>query len=240
MRIILHKTRLSWFFLLFFVAFYALSFLLPDRQLEPAALTLFSVNSFLFGFYVAPVLNRQTIRIEELGRAIRAEANALFDMLLRTKSLKKKTRNTIQDMFEDYMRACIGQHRTAEGEAQYEKLITFCLQYEGEDKEIISKILNTLITNQQNRSNLAMQIANRVYGNEWWIILVLFGITLSFVLFLNVGDNWVMHLTKALLCSGLSMLMVNLLKLNTLTHKKARGMWHPFKKLLETRFYRID
>lgn len=240
MRIILHKTRLSWFFFLFFVGFYAASYFLPDRQLEPAALTLFSVNSFLFGFYVAPVLGRQTARIEELGKAIRAEANALFEMLLRTKSLHRKTRNTMQDMYEDYMKACIDQHRTAEGEAQYEKLITFCLKYEGEDKEVMDKVLNSLVTNQQNRSNLAMQIANRVYGNEWWIILVLFSITLSFVLFLKVGDSWVMHLTKALLCSGLSMLMINLLKLNTLTHKKAKGMWHPFKKLLETRFYRID
>jgi len=36
------------------------------------------------------------------------------------------------------------------------------------------------------------------------------------------------------------MLIVNLVKLNTLTHKKAKQMWGPLQKLIDTDFYRID
>ncbi|HKX73079.1 MAG TPA: hypothetical protein VJM32_03635 [Candidatus Saccharimonadales bacterium] len=241
MKLVLHKVRLSWFFFVFFVVFMAAAFLVPQRTLEPAALTLFSVNSFLFGFYIAPVLGRQSTRIDELGKAVRAESIALFDMLLRTKTLRRNTRNKLQDMFETYMQACLRQRHAAEGEEQYEALIGYCLKYEGDDKETVDKILNLLIANQQNRSNLAMQLANRVYSNEWWIMLVLFGITMSFVLFLKVGtDNFMMTLIKGLLCTGLSMLMINLLKLSTLTHKKAKSIWDPLHRLVETRFYRID
>jgi hypothetical protein len=35
------------------------------------------------------------------------------------------------------------------------------------------------------------------------------------------------------------MLMLILVKLNTLTHKKAKQIWKPFKSLLDTHFYRI-
>ena len=36
------------------------------------------------------------------------------------------------------------------------------------------------------------------------------------------------------------MLIVILIKLSTLTHKKAKELWQPLEKLLHTRFYRID
>lgn len=240
MTVLLHKVRLSWFFFIFFTVFIIATFTIPERALEPAALAMFSVNSFLYGFYIAPVLGRQSARIDELNKAVRAESIALFDMLLRTKTLHARTRNKIQEMFEQYIQAALRQRRKAEGEEEYEALISYCLKYEGEDKDTVEKILNLLVANQQNRSNLAMQLANRVYSNEWWIMLVLFGITLTFILQLKVGDNISMHIIKALLCTGLSMLMVNLLKLSTLTHKKAKSIWSPLHKLLETRFYRID
>jgi hypothetical protein len=43
-----------------------------------------------------------------------------------------------------------------------------------------------------------------------------------------------------LLCTGLTMLVVILIKLSTLTHKRAKRIWDPYKKLIDSRFYRID
>mgnify|MGYP001572415005 CR=1 FL=1 len=206
----------------------------------PASLTLFSVNSFLYGFYIAPVLTGQKARIDELGKIIRAEANALFDMLIKTKRLPRRTRNVVQSMVDNYIQASFAQRKPGEGEDEYEKLITFCLEYEGEEKETVDKILTNLVENQKNRSQLAMQLSNKVYSNEWWIMLVLFSITIGFVLLLTVKDGWVMHGVKALLCTGLTMLMVSLLKLSTLTHKKAKHIWDPLDKLSSSRFRRMD
>jgi hypothetical protein len=239
MKLVL-KIRLSWFFFTFLAVFFGLTFLIDGATFSAGALTLFSVNSFLYGFYISPVLGGQKARIDELGKIIRAEANTLFDVLLQTKKLPHKSRNLIQDMCEDYMTASFRERKPAEGEHEYERIISYCLDYEGKDPETVNKILEKLIANQQNRSQLAMQLGNKVFSNEWLIMLVLFSITLGFVLFLEVPDTPIMHGVKALLCTGLAMLMINLLKLSTLTHKKAKLIWAPLDKLKTSRFRRFD
>lgn len=237
---LLLKIRLSSFFFIFLGVFLVLTFVLDGVTFSPAALALFSVNSFLYGFYISPILAAQKSRIDDLGKIIRAEANALFDILLKTKKLPQKSRNLIQDMCADYMTASFRQRKPAEGEHEYQRLISYCLDYEGKDPVTIEKIMTVLVANQSNRSQLAMQLGNKVFSNEWWIMLVLFGITLGFVLFLNVDDTWPMHFVKALLCTGLSMLMINLLKLSTLTHRKAKNIWQPLDTLKTSRFRRFD
>lgn len=237
---ILLQTRLSWFFLGFFLLFLDAALLLKGVSFTPAALTLFSVNSFLYGFYIAPVLGAQKARTDELTRIVRAEASALFDLLLKTKKLPRKSRNHLQDLFEAYMKASFKERRPAAGENEYEALISYCLEYDGKEPEQVEKILNGLVANQQNRSALAQQLGNKVFNNEWLIMLVLFSITTGFVIMLDVNENFIMQLVKALLCTGLSMLMINLLKLSTLTHKKARHIWDPLDRLSASRFRRID
>ncbi len=237
------RIRLSWYFFGLVSLFLLATYNVESMTFTAASLTLFSVNSFLYGFYVAPVLTGQKARIDDLARIIRAEANALFDILIKTKKLPRKSRNHLQDMIEAYIAASFRERKPAEGEDEYEALITYCLEYDGkkaENKELIEKILASLVLNQQNRSQLAQQLSNKVFSNEWWIMLVLFSITLSFVLQLNVGDSVMIHIVQALLCTGLSMLMINLVKLSTLTHKKARSLWDPLDNLITSRFRRID
>ncbi len=237
---LLLKIRLSTFFFIFLGVFILIAWLIDGVAFSPAALALFSVNSFLYGFYISPVLAAQKQRIDELNKIIRAEANALFDILLKTKNLPDKSRNHIQDMCADYITASFRQRKPAEGEHEYERMISYCLDYEGKDPATIEKILDKLVANQSNRSQLAMQLGNKVFSNEWWIMLVLFSITLGFVLFLDVRDTVQMVFVKALLCTGLAMLMINLLKLSTLTHKKAKNIWQPLDTLRTSRFRRFD
>ena len=71
-------------------------------------------------------------------------------------------------------------------------------------------------------------------------MLVLFGITTSFVVTINTGGNLIYKALAALLAAGLSMLLFILAKLNTLTHKKAHQAWNPYRRLIETHYYRID
>lgn len=234
------KLRLSRYFFGFFAIFFLLTYLVEGIDLSRAYLTLFSVNSFLYGFYISPILTGQKNRIDELAKAIRSEANALFDILLKTKLLDVRTRTHIQSLAEKYITASFKQRKPAEGEEEYEALISYCLNYKGKDKEVVDKILANLVSNQQNRSQLAMQLGNKVFSNEWWVMLVLFSVTLVFILIMQVDDSILTHLVKALVCTGVSMLMISLLKLTTLTHKKARSIWQPLDNLRTSRFYRID
>lgn len=231
--------RLSLFFWIFLVVFLVLSFTLPHVKFDSAALTLFSVNSFLYGFYIGPILSAQKARIEELHRIVRSEANALFSMALLTRTFLPKLHEELLEKIKCYIEKVYAEKKIAGGEKEYEDLIGRCVSYRG-DEEGVKKLLDQLVANQSNRSNLTLQLANKVFSNEWWIMLVLFSITLSFILLLDVGGNVFLKLIKALLCTGLSMLLLILVKLSTLTHKKAKTMWEPLKKLEDTKFYRID
>lgn len=237
---LLNKIRLSYYLATLFIIFALLVMAAPNMRFTPGALTLFSVNSFLYGFYIAPILSLQKARIEELHKIVRAEANAIFAMVLSIKKLPDDLRNEIQNMFLDYLKASIRQQKLGEGEAKYEQLITFCLEYKGKYQEQIDKLLDKLVANQQNRTNFNMQMRNKVYSNEWTIMVILFSVTLSFIILLDAGDGYFYQLLAALLCTGLSMLLLILVKMSTLTHKKAKQIWNPYKKLIESHFYRID
>lgn len=237
--LLLTKIRLSYYFIFFFLLYGGLSFVLPHYEFTGSALTIFSVNSFLYGFYISPILGAQKARIEELHKIIRSEANAIFAMMLSTKDMPDKLRNEFQAMFQKYIAKNVHNNREA-AEKEYEVIISFCLDYKGAGKDEVDKLLEKVVANQQNRTMLNMQLANKVYSNEWIIMMMLFSITLSFIMLLDVGDALVFHLVAAMLCTGLSMLIVILVKLSTLTHKKAKQMWVPMNKLAETHFYRVD
>jgi hypothetical protein len=237
---LLLKIRLSHYFFILLIIFMVLAFTLQTKNFTSSALTLFSVNSFLYGFYIAPILSGQKARIDELQKIIRAEANALFSMMLKTKKLQPDLRTTYQALIEDYIKMSLKQRRAGEGEREYEALITKSLEYKGNESDKVEKILEAIVANQQNRSALAMQLKNKVYSNEWWVMFVLFSITLGFILYLDIGSSWQMRFVKAFLCTGLTMLIVILVKLSTLTHKKAKELWKPLERLVQTRFYRID
>jgi len=239
-NLILRRIRLSHYFWIFFSVYLVASVSLPDYKFDSSALTLFSVNSFLYGFYIAPILGAQKARIEELHRIVRAEANALFGLMLSFKKLPTDLRTKLQVHVCNYVDVKLKAKTSVGGEEEYEKLIGFCLAYKGTHQDQIDKSLQQVIANQQNRTNFAMQFVNRVYANEWHIMAILFSITLGFILLIEIKDTIILHIVRALLCTGLSMLILILMKLSTLTHKKANQMWDPLIKLRDTRFYRID
>jgi hypothetical protein len=236
---ILTKVRLSWFFTIFFVIFIILLFVLPRIKFTTATLTLFSVNSFLYGFYISPILAAQKGRIEELHRIVRAEANAIFAIMLSIKTLPDNIKDEIHARMTSYANKT-SNNRLKAAEKEYEELISFCVDYKGLRKDDMTKVLEKLVANQQNRTNYAMQVNNRVFSNEWMIMLVLFSITLAFILMIDTGDSLILKVVTALLCTALSMLILILVKLSTLTHKKARQVWDPLKILVASKYYRID
>ncbi len=237
--ILLLKIRLSWYFVILFLLFIGLASVLPRQDFASGALTLFSVNSFLYGFYISPILNEQKSRITELHRLVRSESNAIFAMVLSTKEYPEKLGSDIRSMFTNYVKSNTRNNRKV-AEVAYERMITYCVEYKGKNEKEVEALLDKLVANQQNRTMLTMQLEGKVYNNEWMIILMLFSITLSFILLLNTGTSYILRVVTALLCTGLTMLLIILLKLSTLTHKKARQIWKPMEKLIDSNYYRTD
>ncbi|HUD07105.1 MAG TPA: hypothetical protein VMR34_04410 [Candidatus Saccharimonadales bacterium] len=237
---LLRKVRLSIYFWILLAIFAVLALVIPKQTYPTGALTLFSVNSFLYGFYLAPILAAQKSRVEELHKIARSEANSIFALALGSKSLPDGLRNKLQEQLLNYLKTLNRQKKSTGGELEYENMITYCVEYKGGHKKDVDEFLDGLIANQKNRTDFAMQMHNPVFTNEWSIMFVLFSITLSFVLTIDAGNHIAYKFVAALLCTGLSMLLIILVKLSTLTHKKALGIWNPYKKLIQSRFYKIE
>jgi hypothetical protein len=62
----------------------------------------------------------------------------------------------------------------------------------------------------------------------------------GFILTIYTGKILAYKLKASFLAAGLTMLLVILIKPSTLTHKKARQAWNPYRRLIETHYYRID
>lgn len=237
---LLNRVRLSYYLWILFAIFIVIFMYLPMTKFDSSVMTLFSVNSFLYGFYISPIINGQKSRIDELHKIVRSEANALFGLQLKLKKLPTKLRTELQSMVTAYAVAKTKGKKSKFAEKEYESLISYCLNYKGDNQAEIDKVLDMLIANQQNRTQFMMQMSNKIYSNEWMVMIILFSITLGIIMLMEVDKTPVIMIVKALLCTGLSMLMVVLIKLNTLTHKKAKEIWSPLNNLVKTHFYQID
>ncbi|MDQ5913954.1 MAG: hypothetical protein QG623_573 [Patescibacteria group bacterium] len=237
------KIRLSHYFIILFSFFLGVLMFIPKPTLSSSALTLFSINSFLFGFYFTPALNNQKARIEELGKIIRGESVALFKILIRTRKITdEKVHDKIQKMIGDYIRACLIEKKAGAGEKEYDKMIGELVHFNRKHKDIaeIDGILDALSDNQSNRTNFDMMMGRRIYSNEWYVTLTLFSVTLALPIIVDIGNNPILHIVAAMICATLSLLLITLLKVNYLVHKKAKGIWNPLESLLDSDFRTIQ
>jgi hypothetical protein len=145
-------------------------------------------------------------------------------------------------MIGDYIRACLKEKKAGAGEAEYDKLIGELVHFDRKHKDIgeIDGILDALADNQSNRTNFDMMMGRRIYSNEWYVTLTLFSVTLALPIIVDVGGNPILHIVSAMICATLTLLLITLLKVNYLVHKKAKGIWNPLESLLESDFRKIE
>lgn len=237
------RVRLSYYFAILFVFFVGLLMVVPKPEISDAMLTLLSINSFLFGFYFNPALDNQKSRVEELGRIMRSESVALFKILVDTRKLSdRKTHDRVQGLIGDYIKAKLAEKKLGAGEAQYEKIIGELVHFDRKNKEIgeIDSILEALADNQSNRTDFDMMMGRKIYSNEWYVLLTLFTVTLSLPIIVDFGSNPILHIIASMLCATLVLLLITLLKINSLVHKKAKGIWDPMQSLLDSDFRKVD
>lgn len=237
---LLKKVRLSAYYPIFFLFFLAIILVTPKISLSGGQLTLLTVNSFLLAFYLGPIMSAQKQRLDDLARAVRNEAIAFFSIAVQSQDMTPEVKRQVKGMSKKYLESCIHTRDIAEGEKEYENLLRYCIDRKGKSQEKVDKVQQILVDNQQNRSQLSALLQSQVYSHEWFVLVVLSAITIAYVVVIDYGNNILLNAVASLLCTGLALLLLILEKLNSLTHKKAKPIWKPFEKLLDTDFKRID
>lgn len=117
--------RLSTFSILLFIG--SLIFLKYYQQttLTPGQLALFSVNSFLFGYYFAPLLGAQKARVGQLNTVARQETMVLLDILAQSHLLSEKTRKQLKLKLAVYLESVLYNKGIQADNPYYDELLHF-------------------------------------------------------------------------------------------------------------------
>jgi hypothetical protein len=229
----IRMSNITWILLIFFII---LVENIHQRKLTPGQLALFSVNSFLFGYYFAPLLSAQKARVASLISVARQEEMTILDILTQSHLLSSKERYQLKLRLRVYLESVIGNDKVRADNVYYDELLYYTKQAKGEDVQVMNTIYDRVSKTQANRDSMNNLFATKVYSHEWLVASVLFFITLYFALQTSVSGSLFFTLMLAILCTGLTMLMVIMIKFATLTHKEAKRMWVPLQALLDEHF----
>ena len=210
--------------------------LAPQMKLTPGQLALFSVNTFLFSYYFAPLLAAQKTRVANLNATARTEQVVIYDILTQSHLLTKKVRHDLKVKLRVYLDSIIENPKLRADNLYYDELLYYSKQVKGQNEQVMNVIYERVVKTQTNRDTLNNLFASKVYSHEWLVVSVLFGVTLFFALQTNYQDSAIFAVILAVLCTGLTLLMVILIKFATLTHKEARRMWQPLHELVRDHF----
>lgn len=225
----LTQVRLTHYLLLFTILFFMISLFLPKIDLQGAALTLFSVNSFLYGFYISPIIGAQRVRIDKMHQLVATEINELESLVQYSYRMEPDFQTDVITAIEKYkIKAAKGGRKA--GNEEFASLVSLIVNYKGDQKDPHKEMLKVVFAAQKDRSEIDLLIDKKVFSNEWTITAILFIITISFILLTKIPELPFLQLIPAVLCAGLSMLIITLIKMSTLTHKRAKAIWEPFKK----------
>ena len=232
--------RLSHLFILLFIVFFFVLALRPQMVFTPGELAVFSVNTFLFGYYFSPILSSQKARVDNLIKTVRSEEMVMLDILAQSHLLKDKVRHELKIKMKAYVDTIVDNTAIQADNAQYDELLRYTRDARFKDDAVMETIYNRFSKTQQDRDDMQNLYATKVFSHEWLVLFVLFGITLFFAIQTNYSHSLLFQLLLAVLCAGLTLLIVIMLKFATLTHKQAKRIWQPLHYLIKAHFDDVD
>lgn len=236
---LLVKVRLTYYFLASLFIFSVIAIVAEEIEFSDSALMVFSVNSFLFGFYISPIISSQRDRVDNLHKLVRIEASNLYEIALYSKRLEKEWHQKIVTSVKGYTEAAY-VNKDEQGEKEYGALMDTLISYDGKQDGSYIEMMRAAFMVQENRSEINRLLATKIYKNEWIIMLMLFSVTLVFILLIKLPDAGLLKAAPPVVSAGLTMLLVILAKMNALTHKHAKKVWDPLNNLSKTNFHKIN
>jgi hypothetical protein len=223
--------RLSYIYPTLFVAFLILLTYIRPIHLSAGQLALFSVNTFLFGFYFSPILNSQKTRVDSLIKTVRKETMNILDILAQSHLLPTAVRHELKVKLKAYVNSIMNNPAIQADNPYYDELLRFTKQAKYKDDAVMDSIYKQISQTQDDRDELNSLFQSKLFSHEWLVLAVLFSVTLFFVLQTDYGQVFFFRLLLAILCTGFSLLMIILIKYATLTHKQAKRIWLPLQQM---------
>jgi hypothetical protein len=225
--------RLSYIYPSLFIIFLAVLSFIKPTHLTAGQLALYSVNTFLFGFYFNPILNAQKSRVESLNKAVRQETMTILDILGQSHLLKPNVRHALKVRLKAYVKSILENTRVGADNPYYDEMLRFTKDDKFKGDSVMDTIYTRVSKTQENRDALNNLFSLGMFMHEWLVVGVLYAVTTYFVLQTDYGNVLFFRVLLAILSTGIALMMVILLKYATLTHKQAKRMWRPLHDLMD-------
>ncbi len=232
--------RLTYIYPVLFVVFMIVLSYMQPAKLSSGQLALYGTNSFLFGFYFSPLLSNQKARIENLRQTIRSESMTILDILSQLHLVKPALRHEVKVRLKVYLDSIYKNTAISADNIYYDDLLQFTREDRFKGDSVMETIYGRVSKTQENRDAINNYLTTGVFSHEWLVALVLFSITVYFVMQTNYDGVFFFRVLLAVLCTGLSLMLIILVKYATLTHKYAKRMWAPLFYLMKGHFDDID
>lgn len=234
------KIRLTYIYPSLFVIFMIILSTIEPDKLTAGQLALYSVNTFLFGFYFSPLLSAQKGRVDSLNKAVRQEVMTILDILTQSHLLKADARHDLKIRLKVYIDSINRNSNISPDNIYYDELLHFTKQDKFKKDSVMDVIYGRVAKTQENRDSIQNLLASKVFSHEWLVVAVLFSVTIYFVMQTDYNGLLFFQVLLAILCTGISLMLVILLKYATLTHKHAKRMWKPLDELIKNHFEDVD
>lgn len=232
--------RLSYIYPALLVIFMVILTKITPSKLTTGQLALYSVNTFIFAFYFSPILTAQKARVEGLNQAIRHDVMSILDILAQSHLLSNTHRHELKLRLKIYVDSINHNPKVSADNSYYDELLRYTKQEKFKDDSVMDAIYSSVSKTQEDRDSMQSLYMNNVFSHEWLVVLVLFGVTLFFVMQTNYNGLLMFRVLLAILCTGLTLMLIILIKYATLTHKQAKRIWQPVDTLIENHFEDVD
>jgi hypothetical protein len=219
------------------IASLVIALFFPGNGLSDSVLTLLSVSTFLFGIFVAFSISDRHARLTEIRSQLREGDASILDIYKSSIAFGKKTQDKIRTLLDDWLIATIDYdledfHKANDKlMALYDAVIS--LKPSNAKQTVIhEKMIDSV--REMNKQNKRMRylVTDRISHSEWGSTLVLSGIILFCLFYINSGTLSSIVLT-VLLSVTLTLIVLVLRDLDQLYWKEQRWIWNPLTDLFQ-------
>ena len=194
------------------------------------------VSSFIFGIIIAFSIANRHARLSSVRQALREQDAILLNLYLLSATFGKRVVAEVRQRIDDLLISQM-DYKLVDFDKESPKNLRILYLFleklkaktknQGESKD---KILDNLVQLEKIYKEVDYQIRNRMMFYEWISLLVLGGIILFCLFYINNG-SFVSVLVVAFISTTLILLLLVLYELDTLLWQERNWIWEPLSEL---------
>ena len=219
------------------IVFGLLGVFLPGKGMDDLVLALLSVSSFLFGIFVAFSIADRHSRQKEMRETMRVSDAYVINLYHLSKVMSKDVQKKIHKHLDEWLVATMDyflkdHHKS---DPLFSKLYMYILSIKpkkGKQSLVYEEMIPLLFSQVESNKRVRYLSQDKITVAEWSSILILTGIILFCLFYINTNSIFSIFLVTLLATTLVTILLV-LRDLDALYWKEQKWIWDPVSALFQ-------